>query len=230
MSEELLQKLEEIPSIGRKKAISLVNDGVKTVSDLKKDKYFNQLSKEGQYFVKYNPQPIKYNTSKKIYEYMKEIIKYDILLVGSFRRETDIQNDLDFLIMSENKKKALDDIEKSINDSKYKFLPYKSGESGISGILFYSKKCIRVDFLVSYKKDYIYTLLYFTGSGLFNIIMRSIAKKKGMILNQYGLFKDGKKIRCDTEECVFKKLGIKYHTPPERTIKSKDELIGKLKT
>jgi DNA polymerase (family 10) len=70
-------------------------------------------------------------------------------------------------------------------------------------------------------KDHIPMLLYSTGSKEHNIILRQIAKKKGMLLNQKGLFKktasgmtqiDG----LNSERAYFTALGLKYKEPKER--------------
>lgn len=64
-------------------------------------------------------------------------------------------------------------------------------------------------------------MLYFTGPYELNTTMRSAAKKRSMILNEYGLYKvdeDDVKtpIKLKTEEDVFKILGMNYLTPIER--------------
>jgi len=63
-------------------------------------------------------------------------------------------------------------------------------------------------------------MLYFTGPMELNTRMRNNAKKRNMILNEYGLFKetpDGKKqVKINSENDVFKYLGMKYLTPTER--------------
>jgi len=61
------------------------------------------------------------------------------------------------------------------------------------------------------------TILHFTGSKELNIIMRSHAKRKGMMLNQYGLFRGGICIASKTEEEIFEKLGYTYLDPKDRS-------------
>jgi len=53
--------------------------------------------------------------------------------------------------------------------------------------------------------------LYLIGSGKFNIWLRSIAKRKGYLLNQYGLFKreNGKRVSSKEKE-IFQILNIKF--------------------
>ena len=63
-------------------------------------------------------------------------------------------------------------------------------------------------------KDEVYgaALQYFTGPRVFNIKLRKLAIKKGYKLSEYGLFdrKTGKLIAAETEEEIFKKLGVPY--------------------
>lgn len=55
------------------------------------------------------------------------------------------------------------------------------------------------------------------GSGDFNIYMRWLAKSKGMLLNNEGLFRDGERVfDVYTELDIFKALGIEYIDPCKR--------------
>ena len=46
--------------------------------------------------------------------------------------------------------------------------------------------------------------------------MRHLAKEKGMILNQNGLYKNGQMIPAKDERDIFRKLGMKYLPPGDR--------------
>ena len=63
-------------------------------------------------------------------------------------------------------------------------------------------------------------LLYSTGSQSFNIRMRSIAKKKGFLLNQNGLYerKTMKLLsgKASGEKFFFNKLDMEYINPIDR--------------
>lgn len=64
-------------------------------------------------------------------------------------------------------------------------------------------------------------LLYFTGSGKFNKIMRFRANERGYTLNEYGLYHyvngvKGAQIDTPDERNIFKILGFKYLDPTER--------------
>ena len=49
-----------------------------------------------------------------------------------------------------------------------------------------------------------------------SIGLRVIAKRKGMKLNQYGLFKDGKRIAGKTEKEIYHALGREWKSPEKR--------------
>ena len=70
--------------------------------------------------------------------------------------------------------------------------------------------------------DCIYSaMLYFTGSGDFNLNMRAFAKKKGYTINEYGIYKlvngkKGDKVDIQSEKDIFKILDLEYVEPPNR--------------
>ena len=73
-------------------------------------------------------------------------------------------------------------------------------------------------------------MLYFTGPHELNTMMRTKAKKRNMILNEYGLYKidsNGNKhqLPITSEADVFEHLGMEYLTPAKRESYS----IGKIK-
>jgi len=62
--------------------------------------------------------------------------------------------------------------------------------------------------------------LFTTGSKTFNIMMRSHAKKQGLLLNQYGLF-GGQLLIAGREELqIFEALGLKWVAPEDRNTES----------
>ena len=97
-----------------------------------------------------------------------------------------------------------------------------SGKVKFSGIIRLNKTYMfrRLDIRLVSKADLPATLLYFTGSKEFNQKMRKIAKNKGYLLNEYGLYKiknDEKiKVKVKTEKDIFDKLGMTYVYPQNR--------------
>jgi len=77
---------------------------------------------------------------------------------------------------------------------------------------------IKMDIFITPPKEYMYMLLFATGSGTFNIRMRSNAKHKGYLLNQRGLFKNGVRQNIKTEHQLFKFLNMKWLEPENRVL------------
>lgn len=77
--------------------------------------------------------------------------------------------------------------------------------------------------MMTHKNEFPFALLYFTGSGAFNVAMRNLAIQKGYSLSEYGL-KHLQGPHKDTfvnhlfenEEDIFKFLEIKYIPPHQR--------------
>jgi len=57
-------------------------------------------------------------------------------------------------------------------------------------------------------------LLYFTGSKAHNVALRQLAIKRGLKLNEYGLFRGARRVAGRTEEEVYERLGLAW-IPPE---------------
>jgi DNA polymerase lambda/DNA polymerase IV len=86
----------------------------------------------------------------------------------------------------------------------------------------------RIDFLLVPESEYGAALIYFTGNDIFNRSMRLLASKKGMRLNQKGLFKEvmrgknrvkvteGELLEGRDEKRIFELLGVKWREPWER--------------
>lgn len=78
----------------------------------------------------------------------------------------------------------------------------------------------RIDLLITPYHEYPYALLYFTGSGEFNIRMRNVAAQHGYSLSEHGLRKitsDAKDVpMMHTEKDIFDFLEYPYCLPSER--------------
>jgi len=65
-------------------------------------------------------------------------------------------------------------------------------------------------------------MLTYIGDSVFNVSMRGLAKSKGWILNEYGLYtRDWTKCIAITQKGIFEALGLKYIEPSERSFKRK---------
>ena len=88
----------------------------------------------------------------------------------------------------------------------------------------------RIDFLLVPHSELGASLLYFTGSALFNRSLRLLARKRGMRLNQHGLFGNvlrgpgagkvsrGSLLEGECERGIFERLGVKWRGVREREV------------
>jgi DNA polymerase (family 10) len=60
-------------------------------------------------------------------------------------------------------------------------------------------------------------LQYFSGDKFHNVALRQLAIRKGYKLNEYGLYKGDELVAGETEEEIYKKLGLDYVEPELRT-------------
>jgi len=75
---------------------------------------------------------------------------------------------------------------------------------------------MQVDLRVVSPRNFGAALQYFTGSQAHNIKIRSIAKKQGLKINEYGLFRGEKFICGETEDEIYKALGLQWIAPELR--------------
>lgn len=76
---------------------------------------------------------------------------------------------------------------------------------------------ISVDVNIVESKGWGAAMMHATGSVQENIRMRAIAKRQGLILNQYGLFTSaGIFVAGATEEEVYERLGVPFKQPKDR--------------
>jgi len=129
---------------------------------------------------------------------------------GSIRRRQETIGDLDFLVTTSKPEAAMEE-----------FAHFRE----VAGILEHgpTKMVVRLrngmhaDLRVVEDAAFGAALQYFTGSKDHNVHVRQIAIKKGMKLNEYGLWKGKTRVAAKTEEDVYRKLGLPYIEPEIRT-------------
>lgn len=153
----------------------------------------------------------------------KPIEKIDI--AGSTRRMKETIRDIDILVASKKSEKAADVF---INMPQVNRI-LAQGETRSSVLM---KDGTQVDLRVVKPESYGAALLYFTGSQAHNIHLRELAIKKGLKINEYGVFrkKANKKIAGETEEEVYSAVGLEFIPPELREDKGEIEAskAGKL--
>ncbi|RMA97574.1 DNA polymerase/3'-5' exonuclease PolX [Hydrogenothermus marinus] len=144
---------------------------------------------------------------------LKEVKKVEV--AGSIRRRKITIGDIDILVVAEDKDR------KKIMDYFVKLPEVKEvlgkGLKKTSVIIKTSNGRERqVDLRIFKNEEWGAALQYFTGSKQHNVHLREIAKEKGLKINEYGVFKvdTGEKIAGETEEGVYKSVGMDF-IPPE---------------
>ncbi|HLY97282.1 MAG TPA: helix-hairpin-helix domain-containing protein, partial [Sideroxyarcus sp.] len=130
-----------------------------------------------------------------------------VIVAGSFRRMRETVGDLDILVTAAadspvmQRFAAYDEVAEVLS----------AGETRASILL----KCgLQVDLRVVAQQSYGAALHYFTGSKAHNIAVRRIAQRLGLKINEYGVFRGTRRIAGDSEESVYRAVGLPY-IPPE---------------
>jgi len=128
-------------------------------------------------------------------------------LAGSLRRKKEIIKDID-IVASTGEPEMLMELFTGLDDVE-DVIARGSTRSSIrlaSGI--------NADIRTVEDWQFPYALHHFTGSREHNTAMRSLSKKSGIRMNEYGLFKGKELIKCKSEKDIFGVFGMQY-IPPE---------------
>jgi DNA polymerase (family 10) len=128
-------------------------------------------------------------------------------VAGSYRRMRETVGDLDIVVTAAPRSAVMEH-----------FIGYEevaeilaAGSTRASVVL----KCgLQVDLRVVANESYGAALHYFTGSKAHNVAVRYIAQKKGLKVNEYGVFRGKNRIAGETEESVYRAAGLSF-IPPE---------------
>ena len=223
----------EIYGIGPKKAQQLIDDGVLTLEQLKirQDEVLNDTQKIG---LKYYEDILKRIPRNEIEQYKTQFessfnqIKNPTStfeIVGSYRRGASNSGDIDVIITDkENDKTILHKFIDKLVENNIIVQKLTDGKTKVLVIAKIDDKPYRrVDFLYSPPSEYAFSTLYFTGSKLFNTVMRQRALNMGYSLNEHGFYKmenkkKGAKLDREfyTEEEIFNFLNMAYKEPKDR--------------
>jgi NAD-dependent DNA ligase len=228
----------DVYGIGPKRAKELVAEGVTSIEDLRKkqDDLLNDVQQVG---LKYYEDILERIPRSEIDEFrqvftevFQEVItdysgeKPAFEIVGSYRRGASSSGDIDVIITGTS------------NAGFRRFIEMLEGTGLILEILSRgslkclvvgkldgkSRKARRIDFLYTSPREYPFAVLYFTGSKIFNTVMRARALTMGYTLNEHGIYhmEAGKKKGAlvtqhfQDERSIFDFLKLKYKSPEER--------------
>ncbi|XP_049267881.1 DNA polymerase lambda isoform X2 [Rhipicephalus sanguineus] len=162
----------------------------------------------------------------------------EVIPCGSYRRGRAMCGDVDVLITHPDGKShegVLCKILQILHENNFLTddlaVPHDGGSPrkymGVCKLPEEGSKHRRLDIFVVPQEEFACSLLAFTGSAHFNRSMRLLARRKGMSLNDHGLYADvcrtgeekighGKRLPTPTEESIFEHLGLEYRPPEER--------------
>lgn len=238
-------ELLSVLGIGKSKAKELSSQGITTVSQLRKAAKSGQvkLTRAQTLGLKYYKK-LRGNIPRSEIKIMEKILyrctkrpNVHIILCGSYRRGKETSNDIDVLMWTDDVKTlsqiedpktrdALDEYVYCLEASHLLMEPINEDYSTLyMGFAWLGDRPIRrIDIRWIPKNSLPAAMLYFTGPYELNQHMRRIAKSKGMLLNEHGLYKlkkvKGHEIKVEvpikTEADIFKALGMDYLEPSER--------------
>ena len=227
----------EVYGIGPKKAKELVvKNGIKTITELRtKQELLNDKQRIGLKYYEAILERIPREEIVKFESTMSEIFKslehYDegnstFDIVGSYRRGAKDSGDIDIIITNKknNKNVFKEFIDKLIeNKVIIEVLSRGPTKSLVIGQLNADSMPRRIDFLYATPEEYPFAVLYFTGSALFNTVMRQRALDLGYSMNEHGMYKMvGKKKgglitrKFENEKDIFDFLNMVYKLPRDR--------------
>lgn len=224
--------LQDLPGLGQK--INELSEGlykgipykVHNISDIKPED-IDKLPRESALALRYldgrkfSRQELEYFKS----HYSKLFSPFDKFeLAGSYRRGNQEMGDGDVIILNPRNRIIVESADvKVINIGQHKARALFRLEKNedISGRnynphIVSHDRWLPVDIVFTDTEHYPAALLHYTGSKYFNIHMTMHCAKLGIKLNEYGLWKNGKRIPIKSEADIFDIVGMKYVPPEQR--------------
>ncbi len=131
----------------------------------------------------------------------------EVVLAGSYRRSRDTVGDLDVLVTA-NRPAAVMEAFVGYDEVRQVLARGATRATAILG-------CgLQVDLRVVEARSLGAALHYFTGSKAHNIAVRGIARKMGLKVNEYGVFRGAQRVAGETEASVFAAVDLPF-IPPE---------------
>jgi NAD-dependent DNA ligase/DNA polymerase/3'-5' exonuclease PolX len=221
----------EIYGVGPKKAKELVDKGIMSINQLReKQNELNDIQRVG---LKYYEDILARIPRSEIVEYDKifsdafagvKNSDANLEIVGSYRRGAESSGDIDVIITSTDSKVFRAFVDKLI-ETKVIVEVLSRGPTKCLVITKLPGKthARRVDFLYTSPEEYPFSVLYFTGSKIFNTVMRHQAQTMGYSMNEHGMYKmEGKKkgdkigLAFKSEKDIFDFLNMEFKEPVER--------------
>lgn len=235
--------LTRVTGIGPAAARKFVEDGVKTLDDLKKiqDKLNHHQQIGLKYFEDFEKRIPRSEMETMEALILKELKVVDPLYIGticgSYRRGAQSSGDIDILLthpdytsQSEKQPKLLHAVVDHLESVGFVTDTLSKGDSKFMGVCQLARGAEeedylhrRIDIRLIPKDQYYCGVLYFTGSDIFNKNMRTRALEKGFTLNEYTIRPlgvtgiAGESLLVDSEKDIFDYILWKYREPKDRS-------------
>jgi len=224
--------LADVYGIGPKKAKELVDNGITSIEQLRANQQLlNDIQKVGlQYYedilARIPREEVEQYESIVAAEFKKFATqKSRFEIVGSYRRGAQSSGDIDMIITSDSPKVFVNLIDALIKKGIIlEVLSRGPTKCLVIARIPGSTMARRVDFLYTSLEEFPFAILYFTGSKIFNTVMRHQALQMGLTMNEHGLYKMDNKKKGEKvnhifreEKDIFDYLNMEYRAPNERT-------------
>ena len=215
-----LEELQGIYGIGPAKAGELVAAGVTSVEDLRsKQHLLTPTQRIGlQYYHDIRqriPRAEMDAHAALLRRYIPAELPYEI--VGSYRRGLADSGDIDVLFSATDMERAIRHFQqmiRALSACGYLTAILAEGEKKCLAICRVGDIYRRIDLLLTPAAEYPFAILHFTGSARFNIQMSQAALDRGHSLSEHGLVPKPK-VALETEEAIFRFLGVPWVAPTE---------------
>ena len=223
--------LADVYGIGPKKAKELVDNGITSIEQLRANQQLlNDIQKVGlQYYedilARIHRDEVEQYESIVANEFKKIATqKSRFEIVGSYRRGAQSSGDIDMIITSDSPKVFVNLIDALIKKGIIlEVLSRGPTKCLVIARIPGSSTARRVDFLYTSLEEFPFAILYFTGSKIFNTVMRHQALQMGLTMNEHGLYKMDNKKKGEKvshifreEKDIFDYLNMEYKAPNER--------------
>lgn len=157
-----------------------------------------------------------------VHLYLRDHIPAKFEICGSYRRKKSTSGDIDILVMQNEHLTSLTPLLEALQQDGFLVAQLSGGSNKYNGICKFREQYCRIDFLLTTEQEFYPALLHFTGSGLFNQIIRWHANKHDYKLSNLGLsHRTDPKFKApifQSEMEIFEFLGVRYLEPWERDL------------
>jgi len=244
-NDEVLQLFLGIYGVGLAQASKWIEQGFHTIVDLTKEAHLTKNQKVGIAHYEHFLAGIPRSEMDKHAKFVREAIgkvdgAIEATIGGSYRRGAADSGDIDFIITKPNC--SIKNLRTIINDTVIpRLFAANYLQVGLAvttkedGSKWHGAACLpgskiwrRIDLLLVPWDEMGAALIYFTGNDIFNRSIRLLASKKGMRLNQRGLWRDvmrgrnrerinqGTLVEGRSERRIFAILGVTWRPPEHR--------------